>query len=86
MVLSDGFIPGEDYLSDEFVDVKCNKCGNEISFCPSRVMLLRGCPCGNDDYGRASTDWQEYKFGNFTFIQAYRLKMPGLNSILGRAK
>lgn len=58
---------------NEFVVVKCNKCGKEWSFCPMRVIVTHACDCGNDDYGNPK-HWESYEFGNFTYLRSEWLK------------
>lgn len=53
---------------NEYITVKCNKCGIKIGFFPRRVICIRACECGNDDYG-SPRDWKDDKFGNFTLIK-----------------
>ena len=55
---------------NEYVEVKCNKCGKEWGFFPMQVMYGLNCDCGNNDDGNCR-DWEQYKFGNFTFIKSY---------------
>lgn len=52
---------------NEYVTLKCNKCGAEIGFFPMRVVYLRGCECGNDDYG-SPRQWKDGCFGDFTLV------------------
>ena len=60
-----------EFDQDDYVTVRCNKCGNEMGFFPLRVVYLRGCTCGNDDYGRTK-EWIDGKFGNFTLVKKER--------------
>ena len=53
---------------NEYVTVKCKKCGEEVGFFPMRVRCLRGCKCGNDDYGSPKYWWGD-NFGNFTLVK-----------------
>ena len=50
------------------ITVKCNNCGEEIGFYPHMVLVMRGCSCGNADYG-SPRGWNDKKFGNFTFVK-----------------
>ena len=59
-----------------FVIVKCNKCGAKMSFCPSTVVYLRPCECGNNDYGSPTLDWVNDKYGDFKAISTYDLRLP----------
>ena len=61
--------------ADEFVDIKCNKCGKVYSFCPMQCMLPPKCKCGNNNSGKANR-WEFYEFGDFTPLQTYKLCMP----------
>ena len=55
---------------NEYVTVKCNNCGEEYGFFPMRVMCLRECKCGNDDWGRPNAKgWWADDFGNFTLVK-----------------
>lgn len=62
---------------NEYVTVKCNKCGEEMGFFPMRVVYLRGCKCGNDDYGSPRNWWKD-EFGDFTLVKREELiiKIP----------
>lgn len=51
--------------ANEYVTVRCNRCGEEYGFFPMRVVCLRGCECGNDDYG-SPRHWGD---GNFTLVK-----------------
>jgi hypothetical protein len=55
-------------IGNEQITVKCNKCNTEYCFFPQRVIALRECECGNDDWG-SPRDWDKDNFGNFTFIK-----------------
>lgn len=53
---------------NECVTVRCNNCREEYCFFPMRVIALRSCKCGNDDFGSPLRDWSKDDFGNFTLI------------------
>lgn len=53
---------------NEYVTLRCNKCGEEIGFFPMRVVHLRGCKCGNSDYG-SPRHWKDDNFGDFTLVK-----------------
>lgn len=55
--------------SNTCVMVRCNACGCLFQFFPIRVMNLRECHCGNDDWG-SPRYWEDREFGNFSFIRA----------------
>lgn len=57
---------------NEYVTLRCNKCDKEIGFFPMRVVYLRGCECGNDDYG-SPRHWEDDNFGSFTLVKKEEL-------------
>lgn len=59
---------------DEYVTLRCNDCGEEIGFFPWRVVHLRGCDCGNSDYG-SPRQWKDDKLGNFTLVKREEWKI-----------
>ncbi len=67
---------------NDYVTLKCNKCGKEIGFFPLRVICLRECECGNNDYG-SPRFWGDDKFGNFTLVkkEEWIIKLPMVSLI-----
>ncbi len=65
-------ITGVEFDQDDCVTIRCNKCGEEYGFFPLRVVYLRECRCGNNDWGRAK-EWVNNKFGNFTSVKREKL-------------
>lgn len=79
MVLGEIILFGLDYYNglcyskmegnfNEYVTVKCNKCGKEYGFPPMRVICLRDCDCGNNNWGSPRGWWND-DFGNFTLVR-----------------
>ena len=67
---------------NEYVTIKCNKCDAEpIGFFPMRVMFLRPCPCGNNNYGMAHRDWANDNYGDFTLIEKEEWILPSIPNI-----
>ena len=52
----------------DYVELKCNDCGEVLCFHPQTVMLQPKCICGNKDSGHCLRDWPLNKFGNFTLV------------------
>ncbi|HXZ94468.1 MAG TPA: hypothetical protein VEG28_00955 [Dehalococcoidia bacterium] len=53
---------------DEYIHVRCKKCGGEYGFFPERVMVLGECKCGASDWGSPLYDWPNNKFGDFELV------------------
>ena len=64
-------------LPEEFVTVKCLRCGRKYCFCPTTVMFAPKCECGNDNIGDCRY-WSKGNFGNFKVVQIYTLTLPPL--------
>ena len=64
----------EVFDQDDYVTIKCNKCGRKIGFFPIRVMHIHECDCGNNNTGSPSYDWPNLKFGDYTFVKKEKLR------------
>lgn len=67
----------QQFTFDDYVTIKCNKCGQEIGFFPLRIIVSPKCfKCGNEDTGYCLRDWADLKFGDFTFVRKERWLIP----------
>lgn len=71
----------------DYVEIKCNDCGEVICFHPQTVMFPPECGCGNKDSGNCLRDWPKNEFGNFTLVKradiVYTTNTPFGKRILG---
>ena len=71
---SNAILKVRDLLPEEFVTIKCLKCGRKYCFCPTTVLFPPECECGNKNINDCR-DWVKGKFGDFKMVQIFTIRL-----------
>jgi len=70
-------LKARDLIPEDYVTVKCNKCGRKLCFYPYSVLLPPKCECGNEDSGNCR-NWFKGDFGSFRLVAIEVLCFPNI--------